>query len=75
VQANLRAAGIKPDNLKVTLYPAKDTYNPKSDVENIFNPIARDVKNFDADGVLLVGFDESAFAIKALVAAGVKVQS
>jgi ABC-type branched-subunit amino acid transport system substrate-binding protein len=75
VQANLRAAGIKPDNLKVTLYPAKDTYNPKSDVENIFNPIARDVKNFGADGVLLVGFDESAFAIKALVAAGVKVQS
>jgi len=44
-------------------------------VDNIFAPIARDVKNFGADGVLLVGFDESAFVIKAMVAAGVKVQS
>jgi ABC-type branched-subunit amino acid transport system substrate-binding protein len=75
VQANLRSAGIKPDNLKVTLYPAKDKYDPKADVDNIFAPIARDVKNFGADGVLLVGFDESAFVIKAMVAAGVKVQS
>ncbi len=33
------------------------------------------MKNFDADGVLLVGFDESAFVIKAMVAAGVKVRS
>ncbi len=75
VQANLRAAGIKPDNLKVTLYKAKDTYDPKADLDGTFTPIAKDVKNFGADGVLLVGFDESAFVIKAMVAAGVKVQS
>jgi hypothetical protein len=59
----------------VTLYKAKDTYDPTADVDGIFAPIAKDVKNFGADGVLLVGFDESAFVIKALVAAGVKVQS
>jgi ABC-type branched-subunit amino acid transport system substrate-binding protein len=75
VQKNLLAAGLKQSNLKLTLYTAKDTYDAKTDVDGIFNPIAKDVQKFGADGVLLVGFDESAYVIKALVAAGVKVDS
>jgi ABC-type branched-subunit amino acid transport system substrate-binding protein len=75
VQANLTVSGIKPGDLKVILYKVKDSYDPKTDVDGIFAPIARDVKAFGADGVLLVGFDESAFVIKALVAAGAKLKT
>jgi len=75
VQNNLQTAGIKPADIKVQMYKAKDTFDPKVDVEGVFNPIARQVKAFNADGILLIGFDESAFVIKALVAAGVKVRS
>jgi ABC-type branched-subunit amino acid transport system substrate-binding protein len=75
VQANLTVAGIKPSDLKVIMYKVKDSYDPKVDVDGIFAPIARDVKSFGANGVLLVGFDESAYVIKALVANGVKLKS
>jgi ABC-type branched-subunit amino acid transport system substrate-binding protein len=75
VQNNLQAAGIKAGDVKVQMYKAKDTFDPKVDLEGVFNPIARQVKSFGADGILLIGFDESALVIKALVAAGVKVRS
>jgi ABC-type branched-subunit amino acid transport system substrate-binding protein len=75
VQANLGVAGIKPSDIKVTLYPAKDTYDPKVDTDGIFKPIAKDLKGFQPDAVLLIGFDESAFVIKAMVADGVKIRS
>jgi ABC-type branched-subunit amino acid transport system substrate-binding protein len=73
VSANLAAAGIKKENIKISMYKAKDTYDAKADMDGLFNPIAKDVKSFNADGVLIVGFDESAFAVKALAGAGFKV--
>lgn len=73
VQADLNQAGIKADSVKVSLYQAKDTYDPKTEVVTLFAPIAREFKAFGADAVLLIGFDESAFVIQALVAEGVKV--
>jgi ABC-type branched-subunit amino acid transport system substrate-binding protein len=73
VSANLIASGVKKEDVKVTMYKAKDSYDAKADTDGIFTPIAKDVKAFGADGVLIVGFDESAFAIKALATAGYKI--
>ncbi|MFF5231035.1 ABC transporter substrate-binding protein [Dactylosporangium sp. NPDC000521] len=72
VRNDLTAAGIKAGNLLVLKYEAKDNYDPKTDATKLFAPIAGQVKNFEATGILLVGFDESALVIKALVAAGIK---
>lgn len=71
VRNDLTAAGIKPDNILVKKYQAKDNYD-KNDGPALFNPIASQIKSFGATGILVVGFDESALAIKALVAEGVK---
>jgi ABC-type branched-subunit amino acid transport system substrate-binding protein len=71
VRADLTAAGIKPENILVKTYEAKDKYD-KADGPKMFNQIGTDIKNFGATGILVVGFDESALAIKALVAEGVK---
>ncbi|WP_432982200.1 ABC transporter substrate-binding protein [Dactylosporangium sp. CA-233914] len=71
VKADLIAAGIKQDNILVKTYDAKDKYD-KSEGPGLFNPIATSIKNFGATGILVVGFDESAMAIKALVSSGVK---
>ncbi|GGM11149.1 ABC transporter substrate-binding protein [Dactylosporangium sucinum] len=71
VRADLAAAGIKPNNLLVMKYEAKDTYDPKADAK-LFGPLAAQTKTFGATGILLVGFDESALAIKALIAEKVK---
>jgi ABC-type branched-subunit amino acid transport system substrate-binding protein len=73
VQRNLAAAGLRGSNVKLILYKSKDSYDPKADGPT-FTPIAKEVQDFGADGVLLVGFDESAFVIKALVQAGAKIQ-
>lgn len=72
VRSDLTAAGIKPSNMQVLKYEAKDNYDAKTDGPKLFVPIAQQVKDFQATGILLVGFDESALVIKALVAAGVK---
>jgi ABC-type branched-subunit amino acid transport system substrate-binding protein len=72
VQKDLVAAGIKPNNILIKKYEAKDTYD-KNDGPKLFNPIASEIKSFEATGILVVGFDESALAIKALVSQGVKV--
>ncbi|GAA0724370.1 ABC transporter substrate-binding protein [Dactylosporangium roseum] len=71
VRNDLTAAGIKPTDLLVLKYEAKDTYDAKTD-GNLFTPLAAKVKTFDATGILLVGFDESALAIKALITEKVK---
>jgi ABC-type branched-subunit amino acid transport system substrate-binding protein len=75
IQANLTVAGLRANDMKLMMYKAKDRYHPSTDVDVTFNPIALEVKSFGADGVLLVGFDESAFVIKALADAGLKVRS
>jgi ABC-type branched-subunit amino acid transport system substrate-binding protein len=71
VRADLEAAGLKSANILVKPYEAKDTYD-KNDGAKLFGPIASDVKGFGATGILIVGFDESAMVIRALMSAGVK---
>jgi ABC-type branched-subunit amino acid transport system substrate-binding protein len=75
VQSDLASAGIKPDDIKVVLYAAKDTYDAKADQSGIFDPLAKNLSEFGADGILLVGFDESAYVIKGLMTAGVKIKT
>jgi ABC-type branched-subunit amino acid transport system substrate-binding protein len=72
VRTDLISAGIKAGNMQVLKYEAKDNYDPKADAAKLFTPIAGQIKTFEATGILLVGFDESALVIKALVAAGIK---
>ncbi|MGI5180031.1 ABC transporter substrate-binding protein [Dactylosporangium sp. CA-152071] len=72
VRNDLTAAGIKANNLLILKYEAKDNYDPKADATKLFAPIAGQIKSFEATAILLVGFDESALVIKALVAAGIK---
>ncbi|WP_433611745.1 ABC transporter substrate-binding protein [Dactylosporangium sp. CA-139114] len=71
VKADLQSAGIRPENILVKKYEAKDKYE-KSEASKLFDPIAGDIKSFGATGILVVGFDESAMAIKSLVTSGVK---
>ncbi|WP_433081628.1 ABC transporter substrate-binding protein [Dactylosporangium sp. CA-052675] len=71
VKADLQSAGIRPENILVKKYEAKDKYE-KSEGSKLFDPIAGDIKSFGATGILVVGFDESAMAIKSLVTSGVK---
>jgi ABC-type branched-subunit amino acid transport system substrate-binding protein len=72
VRKDLVAAGINQSNMKILKYEAKDTYDAKADGPKLFNPLASQVKAFGATAILLVGFDESALAIKALITEGVK---
>ncbi|GAA4244179.1 ABC transporter substrate-binding protein [Dactylosporangium darangshiense] len=71
VKNDLVAAGIKPENILIKTYEAKDKYE-KDDGPKMFNSIGTAIKGFGATGILVIGFDESALAIKALVAEGVK---
>nr|BFE64467.1 hypothetical protein GCM10020063_089930 [Dactylosporangium thailandense] len=71
VKADLQSAGIRPENILVKKYEAKDKYD-KSEGPKLFDPIAGEIKSFGATGILVVGFDESAMAIKSLVTSGVK---
>ncbi|WP_433053753.1 ABC transporter substrate-binding protein [Dactylosporangium sp. CS-033363] len=72
VQKDLQAAGIRPENILVKKYEAKDKYE-KAEGPKLFDPIAGEIKGFGATGILVIGFDESAMAIKSLVTSGVKV--
>ncbi|MEU7865802.1 ABC transporter substrate-binding protein [Dactylosporangium sp. NPDC049140] len=72
VKADLQSAGIRPENILIKKYEAKDKYE-QAEGQKIFDPIAGDIKSFGATGILVIGFDESAMAIKSLVTSGVKV--
>ncbi|MEV6927495.1 ABC transporter substrate-binding protein [Dactylosporangium sp. NPDC051485] len=71
VRTDLVSAGIKAENILVKEYEAKDKYE-QDDGPKMFNQATTEIKYFGATAVLIVGFDESALAIKALVAGGVK---
>jgi ABC-type branched-subunit amino acid transport system substrate-binding protein len=73
VDGDLKAAGIKAGNLRLLTYPAKDQY-PDKDLKAMFAPIAKTIKSFNPDGVLVIGFDESALVIKAMLNAGIKLR-
>jgi ABC-type branched-subunit amino acid transport system substrate-binding protein len=74
VRADLTVAGITAANVRVIQYKAKDAFDPKTDVAGVFAPIAKTVKDFKPDAVLLVGFDESALLIRALLDEKVEIR-
>jgi ABC-type branched-subunit amino acid transport system substrate-binding protein len=65
IQADLTGAGIKASNIKVLSYKVKDKYDA-ADQSGQFGPLAKAVKEFGADAVVIIGFEESAIFIKAL---------
>ncbi|MFV2112397.1 ABC transporter substrate-binding protein [Micromonospora sp. LOL_025] len=71
VRAELERAGIGGDRLKLL------TYDPPEDAKA--NPIdfvagAKEIKDFGAEAVLIIGFAESAQVIRALADAGVEIR-
>ncbi|MER7440043.1 ABC transporter substrate-binding protein [Micromonospora avicenniae] len=72
VKAELEKAGIAGDRIKLLTYePQEGESAPPVD----FATGAKEVKDFGADAVLVIGFGESAQVIRALADAGVKVGS
>jgi ABC-type branched-subunit amino acid transport system substrate-binding protein len=74
VHDDLATAGIAPGNIRLLTYPAKDKYAP-GEQNSMFKPLAKEVKQYGADAVLIIGFDESALFIKALQGVGVTFRS
>ncbi|BCB80772.1 ABC transporter substrate-binding protein [Phytohabitans flavus] len=70
VRAELEKAGVNAANIKLLTYdPPEDPAAPLD-----FSGGAKEIKDFKADAVLVIGFGESANVIKALVAAGVELR-
>lgn len=67
VADQLKAAGVKPENIKALDYEVRDEYK----VED-FDAQALDAIGFEPDSVLVIGFSESGNMIKALSARGMK---
>lgn len=67
VVEQLKAAGVKDENIRALDYEVRDEYRI-----NDFQSQARTVIDFRADSVLVIGFAESANMIKALSAGGMK---
>lgn len=70
VRAELEKAGVNASNLKLLTYDPPEDPNAALD----FAAGAKEIKDFKADAVLVIGFGESANVIKALVAAGVELR-
>jgi ABC-type branched-subunit amino acid transport system substrate-binding protein len=74
VLADLTSAGIKAGNIRLLSYKVKEKYDP-SDQNSIFGPLAKSVKQFAPDAVVIIGFEESALLIRALKDQRVTFQS
>ncbi|MBY8875958.1 ABC transporter substrate-binding protein [Micromonospora sp. PLK6-60] len=71
VRAELERAGMGADRLKLLTYdPPADAKAPPVD----FTAGAQEIKAFEAEAVLLIGFAESAAVIRALADAGVPIR-
>jgi ABC-type branched-subunit amino acid transport system substrate-binding protein len=71
VQEELEKAGVAPSQLKLLTYePPPDADAPVASADEL----AGVIKEFHADAVLIIGFNESADVIKALAAAGIELQ-
>ncbi|MBM0274092.1 ABC transporter substrate-binding protein [Micromonospora tarensis] len=71
VRAELEKAGVAGDRLKLL------TYEPPADAKAApvdFSGGAKEIKDFGADAVLIIGFGESAQVIRGLADAGVQIQ-
>jgi ABC-type branched-subunit amino acid transport system substrate-binding protein len=67
VKAELEQAGLPGAQIRTITYPSAEDAKPD------FGAAASDVKSFQPDGVLVIGFGESAAVIKALDAAGLQL--
>ncbi|MFD6568658.1 ABC transporter substrate-binding protein [Micromonospora profundi] len=71
VRGELEKAGIAGDRLKLLTYePPPDPDSPPVD----FTSGAKEIKEFGADAVLIIGFGESAQVIRALADSGVQIR-
>ncbi|MGK5676410.1 ABC transporter substrate-binding protein [Micromonospora sp. URMC 106] len=71
VKAELERAGVGGDRLKLL------TYDPPADAKASpvdFTATAKEIKDFGAEAVLIIGFAESAQVIRALADAGVEIR-
>jgi ABC-type branched-subunit amino acid transport system substrate-binding protein len=74
VLADLTSTGIKAGSIRLLSYKVKEKYDP-SDQSSIFGPLAKSVKQFAPDAVVIIGFEESALLIRALKDQRVTFQS
>jgi hypothetical protein len=58
--------------VKLLSYPAKDKYSDQ-EVAALFGPLIKAIKSFNPGGVLIIGFEESAQIIKAMLDGGIKL--
>jgi ABC-type branched-subunit amino acid transport system substrate-binding protein len=72
LKANLIAAGIKGGNIQTQTFPALDKYSAR-DQNTMFQPVGRSLRGFKPDAVVVIGFEESGFVIKAMLSQGLKV--
>lgn len=71
VRDNLIEAGISADNIKTVLYDAEEPNFADPDKPN-FIDVGADVKDYAPDGVVVIGYEESADALKSIMLAGLK---
>ncbi|HEX6873693.1 MAG TPA: ABC transporter substrate-binding protein [Micromonosporaceae bacterium] len=64
IRENLLGAGLVAGDIKATLYGTEGTPD--------FSDLGAEVKEFAPDGVVIIGYDESADALSALLKAGLK---
>ena len=70
VQADLNTAGIRPSQIRTITYKVKDKYD-QGDLNAMFKPLAKQVKQFRPDAVVIVGFEESGLVVRSLKAEGI----
>jgi ABC-type branched-subunit amino acid transport system substrate-binding protein len=67
LKANLEAAGVQAASIKVFTYKPGENANDQPNV----TALPKQIKDFAPDGVVILGFDESAHVIDALLTAGI----
>jgi ABC-type branched-subunit amino acid transport system substrate-binding protein len=70
VNDDLQRAGLSNAEIKLLTYQPQDGNGPKPDM----TALASQIKKFGPDGVLIIGFGESADLIKALTAVGIQIR-
>lgn len=65
VQKELQESGVDGQHIKLAKYPKQDKYTD-ADQKKVFDNLGDIAKDFHADGVLIIGYDESAFVVKGL---------
>ncbi|MFC7546414.1 ABC transporter substrate-binding protein [Plantactinospora sp. GCM10030261] len=72
VRTELERTGIRPDQIKLLAYEPPPAGSGGATVD--FAAGAKEIKDFGAEAVLIIGFGESAQVIKAIAAAGIKIK-